>query len=317
MTTDPARPTIATTQPADITVFLTDLTREAKAEKTWRAYRSDLTLFATWFTQTTGDPFAAEKLTRIDVRDYKQRLLAVEGKAAATVNRRLAALRAFCSWSKRTGRVTELATEGIADVPVPRQAPKALDERVIDRVLRRVAQAGNRRDHAILMTLRHTGLRVAELCDLRIGDVVTSERKGTLTVRAGKGMKQRTVPLNADVRRVLATYLDHERQGAAPAEFVFLSGRTKSRLTEKAVRQVAAKYGYLAMVEDAHPHAFRHSFATELLRKGTPLTAVGALLGHESLQSTARYTQPSAKDLREAVGKLALETERDEQERGR
>src|SRR3712207_791560 len=137
------------TQPADITAFLADLALTAKGEKTWRAYRSDLNLFARWFTQTTGDPFEARKLTRIDVRDYKQHLLAAEGKAAATINRRLAALRAFCMWAKQTGRVSELATEGIADVPVPRQAPKALDERAVDRVLRRSEQSGNRRDHAI------------------------------------------------------------------------------------------------------------------------------------------------------------------------
>src|SRR5215208_5948468 len=216
-------------QPADVTAFLTDLARQAKGEKTWRAYRSDLNLFATWFSQTTSDAFAAQTLTRIDVRDYKQHLLAVEGKAAATVNRRLAALRAFCGWAKRTGRVTELATEGIADVPVPRQAPKALDERSVDRVLRRSEQSGNRRDHAILMTLRHTGIRVAELCDLRVGDVDTSERTGSLTVRAGKGMKQRTVPLNADVRRALARYLTDERHGADPGEYLFLSQRTKGR----------------------------------------------------------------------------------------
>jgi len=296
--------------PADLTAFLTDLARQAKAEKTWRAYRSDLGLFAGWFQSTTGDAFAAATLTRVDVRDYKQYLLAVEGKAAATVNRRLAALRAFSGWAKRQGLVTELATEGISDVPVPKQAPKALDERAVDRVLRRGEQSGNRRDHAILMTLRHTGLRVAELCDLRVGDVVTSARLGTLTVRAGKGMKQRTVPLNADVRRVLAGYLEAERPDRRPEEFLFLSQRTKSRLTEKALREVAAKYGYQAMVEGAHPHAFRHSFATELLRKGVPLTAVGALLGHESLQSTARYTQPSERDLRAAVGTLALEEER-------
>ncbi len=304
MNTDP------TPQAPDITAFLTALAGDAKGEKTWRAYRSDLTLFATWFTQSTGDAFEATKLTRIDVRDYKQRLLSVEGKAAATVNRRLAALRAFSAWAKRQGLISELPTEGIADVPVPRQAPKALDERTIDKVLRRAAQSGNRRDHAILMTLRHTGIRVAELCDLRIADVVTSARKGTLMVRAGKGMKQRTVPLNADVRRAIATYLEKDREGVDPSEFLFISGRTKGRLTEKAVRQVAEKYGYQAMVEDAHPHAFRHSFATELLRKGVPLTAVGALLGHESLQSTARYTQPSARDLREAVQQLAVEEER-------
>src|SRR5215217_2170374 len=215
-------------QPADITAFLTDLARQPRSAKTWQAYRSDLTLFANWLTQTTGDAFSAETLTRIDVRDYKQHLLAAEGRAAATVNRRLAALRAFCAWAKRTGRVSELATEGIADVPVPRQAPKALDERSIDRVLRRSEQSGNRRDHAIMMTLRHTGLRVAELCDLRVGDVVTRERSGALTVRAGKGMKQRTVPLNADVRRALAVYLHEERHGASAAEYLFLSQRTKS-----------------------------------------------------------------------------------------
>ena len=76
---------------------------------------------------------------------------------------------------------------------------------------------------------------------------------------------------------------------------------------QKAIRQAAKAAG---VDKPVSPHTFRHSFATELLRKGVPLTAVGALLGHESLQSTARYTQPSAKDLREAVGKLALEEER-------
>src|SRR5215211_1444261 len=228
-------------QPPDITAFLTALARQPRSAKTWTAYRSDLNLFATWLTQSTGDPFAAETLTRIDVRDYKQHLLAVEGRAAATVNRRLAALRALCGWAKRTGRVTELATEGIADVPVPKQAPKALDERSVDRVLRRSEQSGNRRDHAILMTLRHTGIRVAELCDLRIGDVETSERKGALTVRAGKGMKQRTVPLNADVRRALVLYLTDERHGAGDDAYLFISQRTKTRLTEKAVRQIAQK----------------------------------------------------------------------------
>ena len=97
MTTETKTKEQPTDQPADITAFLTDLARTAKGEKTWRAYRSDLNLFAAWFHATTGDRFEARKLTRIDVRDYKQHLLAVEGKAAATANRRLAALRAFCN----------------------------------------------------------------------------------------------------------------------------------------------------------------------------------------------------------------------------
>src|SRR5215207_5275132 len=177
-----------TDQPKDITAFLTDLAREPRSEQTWRAYRSDLVLFARWLTQTTGDAFEAGKLTRIDVRDYKQHLLSVEGRKPANINRRLAALRAFCMWAKKQRLLSDLPTEGIGDVPVPKQAPRALEPRAIDRVLRRSEQSGNLRDHAILLTLYHTGIRVSELCDLRVGDVETSERKGALTVRAGKGM---------------------------------------------------------------------------------------------------------------------------------
>src|SRR5687768_15992885 len=111
------------TQPADITAFLTDMALEPRSEKTWMAYRSDLTLVARWLNQTNGDAFSAKRLTRIDVRDYKQHLLSVEGNASATVNRRLAALRAFGAWAWNNMVISELPTEGIADVPVPRQAP--------------------------------------------------------------------------------------------------------------------------------------------------------------------------------------------------
>src|SRR5215212_337543 len=209
-------------QPPDITAFLTDLAREPRSEQTWRAYRSDLNLFANWLTQTTGDVFAARKLTRIDVRDYKQHLLGVEGRKPATINRRLAALRAFCTWAKKKDLLTDLPTEGITDVPVPKQAPRALEPRAIDRVLRRSEQSGNLRDHAILPTLYHTGIRVSELCDLRVGGVETSERKGALTVRAGKGMKQRTIPLTNDAPKAIARSLA-EREYASPADFLFLS----------------------------------------------------------------------------------------------
>ncbi len=127
--------------------------------------------------------------------------------------------------------------------------------------------------------------------------------------RPPAAMKRRTIPLTVDARRGIARYLA-ERQRPDPEDYLFISRRTGGRLSSKAVRQLAGKYGYQAMVEDAHAHAFRHSFATELLRKGAPLPTVGALLGHESLQSTARYTQPSERDLRDAVNKLAPVEER-------
>ena len=99
------------------------------------------------------------------------------------------------------------------------------------------------------------------------------------------------MPLNADVRRAIATYVHEERQGADPGAFLFISQRTKSRLTEKAVRELAAKYGYHAMVEDAHPHAFRHSFASELLRRGCRSRPSGRCWG--TSPSNRRHAIPS------------------------
>ena len=93
-------------QPPDITAFLTGVARDPRSERTWVAHRSDLNLFARWLTQTTGGPVEARTLPCSAVRDDTHHLLAAKGEAAATLNRRLAALRACCGWAKPTGPVT-------------------------------------------------------------------------------------------------------------------------------------------------------------------------------------------------------------------
>lgn len=77
--------------------------------------------------------------------------------------------------------------------------PKSLLKRDVDRLLRAAEREGNKRNLAILLLLRHTGLRVNELCALHVDDVSITERKGTVRVHAGKGDKDRTLPLNNDV----------------------------------------------------------------------------------------------------------------------
>ena len=113
-------------------------------------------------------------------------------------------MRRFFTWAKAAGRVRELPTEGVKGVPSTPRSPKALAKRELDRLLRAAEQDGNKRNLAILLTLRHTGLRVGELCNLRLGDLAISERKGSVVVRSGKGDKDRVVPLNTDVRAACA-----------------------------------------------------------------------------------------------------------------
>jgi len=285
-----------------LTAFLADLAREGAAAKTLASYRTDLEHFAGWFAESTGEAFAPAAVTPTDLRDYRARLLTVANRAPATVNRRLAALRRFFRWAKAQKLVAELPTEGVRGVNTPKKAPKSLAKREVDRLVRQAERAGGKRDLAVLELLRHTGIRVGELCALRLGDVAIGERKGSLTVRSGKGGKYRQVPLNADARRALAAYL--AVRPASAEERLFLGAGARP-LGPQGIADLVAKHARRAGLEEVTPHTLRHTFARRLLDEGASLVDVAALLGHEKIETTAVYTQPHPRDLERAVERLA------------
>jgi site-specific recombinase XerD len=291
----------------DLAAFLLDLYREEASPRTIASYQSDLACFTRWFTETNAEAFTAKAVTPTDVRDYKAHLLSVEHRTPATVNRRLAALRKFFLWAKGAGRITELPTDLVKGVPAASRAPKSLEKRDVDRLMRRAEQGGKKRDIALLMLLRHSGLRVGELCALRLADIEMSERKGAVTVRSGKGGKYRVVPLNADVRRALALYLAVRPR--VTDDHLFLSQKGGG-VQSQAVQRIVEKYAHQAGLEAVTPHTLRHSFGKQLLDSGVDLVTVSTLLGHERLETTAIYTQPGPRDLERAVQKLEWEVSR-------
>ena len=281
--------------------FLQDLQRQETSPNTRRSYQLDLLHFASWFARTLGEGFSPEVVTPTDGREYRGYLLNVEKRQPATVNRRLAALRRFFQWAKATGLVKELPTDDVKGVASSPRAPHWLEKRDVDRLIRTVERHGNTRDLAIVLTLRHTGIRVSELCSLMLGDVETSERKGSLTVRSGKGSKFRVLPLNVDARRAIASYL--EVRPTVSADHLFIGQRGQG-ISSRAVELLVTKYGRLAGLEDVTPHTLRHSFGKHALDAGADLVSVSALLGHERLETTAIYTTPSQRDLEKVVEKL-------------
>jgi site-specific recombinase XerD len=288
-------------KPGEIEAFLEDLRRQDAAPATVRSYASDLRAFVRWFPTAVGEPFAARAVTPTDIRDYKAHLRTVEQKQAATINRRLAALRRFFGWAKGAGTITELPTEAVKGVPAAPRTPKSLPKRDVDRLLRAAERDGNPRNLAIVQLLRHTGLRVGELCQLRLGDVAISARKGQLLVRGGKGNKDRTVPLNADARLALTAYLTIRPTVATDHLFI---GQRGDPLQPEAIQLIVKKYAQRAGLTDVTPHTLRHSFAKHVLDEGSDLATVQRLLGHERLETTAIYTHPMARDLEEAVRRL-------------
>src|SRR5918911_118589 len=271
---------------------------------TRRAYQLDLLHFAGWLLQTVGEGFSPEAVTPTDVREYRGYLINVEHRQPATVNRRLAALRRFFQWAKATGLAKELPTENIKGVASSPRAPRWLEKREVDRLIRTVERHGNKRDLAIVLTLRHTGIRVSELSSLVLGDVDISERKGSLTVRSGKGGKFRVLPLNVDARRAIAGYL--EVRPTSSDDHLFIGQRGQG-VSSRAVELLVTKYARLAGLDDVTPHTLRHSFGKHALDAGADLVSVSALLGHQRLETTAIYTTPSQRDLERVVERLERE----------
>lgn len=292
-------------QPLEVDEFLADLQRQDAAPATARNYAADLRAFARWFADSTGEPFAARAVTPTDLRDYRGYLRTNERRQAATINRRLAALRRFFGWAKGAGKIVDLPTESVKGLPAAPRTPKALAKREVDRLIREAERHGNKRNLAILQLLRHTGLRVGELCNLRLGDVAVSERKGEVLVRGGKGDKDRTVPLNNDVRRALSAYIEVRPTVAGDHLFV---GQRGEPLQPQGVQLVVRKYARRAGLPDVTPHVLRHTFAKNVLDEGSDLATVQRLLGHERLETTAIYTQPTARDLEEAVRRLEADS---------
>lgn len=282
-----------------------------KSERTISGYLADLEIFSRWFQQTNGEILSPDNLTPTDVREYKQYLLNLQKAKAATINRHLAAIRSYATWAKNTGGAVYNPADGIKGVSQQKHAPKWLDrkeqaavfreaERRIQAAKTETAKRQAIRDHCILTVLLNTGLRVSELVALEIEDITFSERKGELLVRAGKGTKERTIPLNDSCRKAIKAWysvrpMDKENR-------VFTTQRGPA--TTKAIQTILENIGEAAHVENMTPHVARHTFAKNLINAGVSLEKVAMLLGHSSLDTTMVYITPGMRDLDRAVRSL-------------
>ena len=148
-------------------------------------YLLDLHQFANWFHTSNSEAFQPDAVTPVDVRNYKEYLQTIKARKPATINRHLATLRTFFTWAIEEGRTVDNPVR-VRNLEEPITAPRSIDERTYHRLLRAVQRTTNKRDIAIIQLLRHTGLRVSELCSLQLTDIELSERKGKVVVRSGK-----------------------------------------------------------------------------------------------------------------------------------
>jgi len=273
------------------------------AERSRREYARNVRVFCAWLADTPdregwqGDPLTDPLARDHAARDFRRYLQVERRAAASTVNLALASLDALY-------RCLGLGRPHVRRDKPALAGPRALDEAGQRRLLR-AAEAAPIRPRSLVMLMLFTALRISETVALDVADVRIMTRKGVLVV-IGKGDVQREVPLNALVRHVLEEWLEHRTALARDGERALWVSRTGGRLSARSadrdVRTVAAAAGLVLSA-----HTLRHTCLTGLVRRGNDLVMVAELAGHQKLETTRRYTLPSAADRQRAVEGLQID----------
>lgn len=241
---------------------------------------------------------------------------------AASIQNWWACIRAFFAWQQRQGRLLYNAAETVLLPKAVRSLPRVLNESEMARLIETpdTTTTLGLRDRALLEVLYATGLRHGEAHRLDLFDLDLRARR--LTIRAGKGRRDRIVPLTANACHWLQQYLRTARPelasgqlwgkgksrkprvvAASPALWLSVTGR---RFSYQMIAQIVREYATAAELK-ANVHTFRHCCATHLLRNGADLRYIQQLLGHERLDTTMLYTHLDLSDLQSAIAKLAAE----------
>jgi site-specific recombinase XerD len=227
--------------------------------------------------------------TRDDLREYK---IAIAALAPASRLRKLMSLTAFCSWLVEMDRIPSFPFKrSDVKIKLPRRLPRNL---VLARVRDLLAElTGHRFDKMVIALLLFTGLRISELCSLRIVDFDPA----ACSLRViGKGNRERCVPISdRETIESLKRYLAG-RKGSLYQESPLLLNRLGKRLAPQSVRVILKKYA-----PGVTPHQLRHTCATLFCENGMNPRHVQRLLGHSNIETTMRYLHLSEESLAESM----------------
>ena len=219
------------------------------------------------------------------------------GLAARSIARKLASIKSWYLYLQKTEQTSSNPMDWIDTPAYYKALPEVLS---LEEVNSMIASPDNtpseRRDSAILELLYSCGLRVSELCFLKLGDVYSGER----VVRVfGKGRKERLIPIGTAALDRLSAYLETRSRIAKHIRADHLSiSRLGKPLSRVSVWSIVKERAFRAGIErDISPHTLRHSFATHLVQNGADLRAVQEMLGHADISTTQIYTHVNSETM--------------------
>ena len=291
---------------------------KGRGEKTIKAYINDVKRFRNWLdTKSVMDGLvpAWEEVSSIHIRHY----LASLGDPSPSYVQRIAA--SLTVWFDYLVKVMKTRQDNPArEIGRPKKPHRHPDSLTLEEVQRLIKAAFDESRHSerlrnwtLITVLVNTGLRISELCNMKVSDI--SHRDGlphTINI-IGKGNKERKIILSENGKTALYQWLKHRRDLLVEmppfvdreSVWIIPSGKYKGRvITDAAVRKMLKKYAKLAGIQkNVYPHLLRHTFATEAVRNGAKLHALKEVLGHSRLDTTGIYLHADEAEL-EAVASL-------------
>jgi integrase/recombinase XerC len=253
---------------------------------TCKNYRRDLGALADWLERAGVADWRSvdtEHIRAFSAACFRK------GLSARSIQRRLSAARTFFRYLIREKAVK---TNPITSVSAPRSKKRLPGNLDADRMARLLDIPGDGavvdRDRAMLELLYSSGLRLAELVDLNVGDVDMADATVRVT---GKGNKDRIVPVGRHALRALRRWAATRGDLAEPGETALFVSNRGSRISPRSVQARVKHWAkHQGIDANVYPHLFRHSFATHLLESSHDLRGVQELLGHANISTTQVYT---------------------------
>jgi len=266
------------------------------SKNTLNSYRFDLIIFDSWLGEQ-------KKIAMMDVSELEiQEFLAFKfpSSKSRSISRLLATLRRFFRYQLREKKIHKDPTLKIQTPKIPKSLPKSLSEEEVESLLDapNLDSSSGLRDRSMLELLYACGLRVTELVDIQLTEVILSD--GVIRV-TGKGSKTRLVPMGEEAVDWIKKYIAEARDDILrkkTSKFLFVTNRGGA-MTRQAFWYVIKKYAVIANInKPMSPHILRHAFATHLINHGADLRVVQMLLGHTDISTTQIYTHVARERLK-------------------
>ncbi len=287
------------TQEALLQDFQSHLSFERQlSANTLAAYVADVAHYLEYCAAAEKDPFLIESAF---LDQYTYQLRVIEKLSAASVFRKLEAVKCFYKFLLLEGQIKEDPTRFLKSPKLPQRMPEQLSRQEMERLLSYPAEKFDEvRTITIVELLYAAGLRVSELINLQLENVDVNEG---WVLAFGKGGKQRFVPLHPTCCQRLKYYLSvreaHFASKTNVGSELFLNRAGKKISRQSVWKDLAALGRKAGISQPLHPHLFRHTFASHLLQGGADLRSLQEMLGHANLTTTQIYTHLDVSDLKE------------------